>query len=556
MPRSLSPRSSLVLLRREAKRWLKALRAADPAAIARLRDAWPDAPTSPSLRDVQHALAREFGLQDWGALSAAVADLALDAQSLAERVAIILRHGWDGDRTLARRVLARHPDIATYSLFTAASCGDVPEVRRRLASEPETATQKGGPRAWTALAYVTYGRLDGTNAVTIAQLLLDAGADPAFTFDDGWGNPFTLLTGAIGLGEGVKPTHPQAHELVELLIAAGADPYDTQALYNTSIVDDDVSWTERLWQHCERQGTTARWSATEGASLGGKHKVGTLNYLLGNAVAQNHVARTAWLLAHGADANTVHAYTGRPVHTEARLSGFSAVAQLLEAHGARAEALSGALAFQAALMAGNAADVRAMATSQPALANSGAALLHVAQLGATDAVSLLLTLGAPVNAVDHEGISALHRAVQSGSLATVDALLAAGADIDLRERKWRDTPLRWAQVLGKPHVAARLVPLSRDVRALATGGHVARLEAVLGDDRAQAVHIRTRHDAPTPCFCLPDDDERAAEVVRVLLAHGADPSVTNPQGKTAGQVARLRGLDEAADLLSPEADTD
>jgi uncharacterized protein len=34
----------------------------------------------------------------------------------------------------------------------------------------------------------------------MARLLLDAGADPHFRFDDGWGNAFTLITGAIGQG--------------------------------------------------------------------------------------------------------------------------------------------------------------------------------------------------------------------------------------------------------------------------------------------------------------------------------------------------------------------
>ena len=60
-------------LRKEAKRWLKALRAGDPAARTRFERAYPRAPTMPVLRDVQHALARERGYENWLAMTQALA---------------------------------------------------------------------------------------------------------------------------------------------------------------------------------------------------------------------------------------------------------------------------------------------------------------------------------------------------------------------------------------------------------------------------------------------------------------------------------------------------
>jgi hypothetical protein len=57
-------------LRKEAKRWLKQLRANDPQARARFERAHPHAPANPGLRDVQHALARERGAEGWIALKA------------------------------------------------------------------------------------------------------------------------------------------------------------------------------------------------------------------------------------------------------------------------------------------------------------------------------------------------------------------------------------------------------------------------------------------------------------------------------------------------------
>ena len=59
-------------LKKEAKRWFHELRADDPAARARLERALPGAPSPPTLRDVQHALAREHGYPGWPALKAAV----------------------------------------------------------------------------------------------------------------------------------------------------------------------------------------------------------------------------------------------------------------------------------------------------------------------------------------------------------------------------------------------------------------------------------------------------------------------------------------------------
>ncbi len=52
-------------LRKEAKRWLKALRANDPDARLRFERAYPSGPATPVLRDVQHALAREHGFDNW-----------------------------------------------------------------------------------------------------------------------------------------------------------------------------------------------------------------------------------------------------------------------------------------------------------------------------------------------------------------------------------------------------------------------------------------------------------------------------------------------------------
>ncbi len=549
MGRALTSRTNLDTLRKDAKRWLKAVRAGDAKARSRLDAAWPGAPAGPGLRDTQHALALEFGCESWIALKAAIEDLAVVRKSYAERVDQVLRHGWGGDVAAARRVLQHYPDVAKDSLFTAAACGDLGEVERRLDLDPTEAMRTGGPLNWTALAQVTYGRLDPTNAVAIAQRLLEAGADSNFQFDDGWGSPFKILTGAIGLGEGAKPSHPQVHELVELLIASGADPYDLQALYNVSIVGADTDWYEALWRRCEAGGALGKWRVAGEGRLGGGMGVNTLDYLLGNAVGQNHLERAEWLLARGADPDAPHAYTHQPVHALAQLSGFQDMAALLERHGARPAALAGVQAFQAACLRRDEAGARALLAADPALITDPAPLLAAAEFGNAQAVALLLSLGARAGGLGQDGISPLHRAVQAGSPETADLLIAAGADVDLRERRWNGTPLSWAAVLARPRLAERLAPLSSDVRALASLGFLERLDAVLRARPVLANHLLPDERAPTPLFCLPDDEDAAADVARVLLAHDADPATRNGQGLTAIDAARNRGLDEAADLM-------
>ena len=72
MSRAITPATSLDTLKKEAKRWLKGLRAGDSKARARFERIHPTHTGEPVLRDVQHALAREHGHESWAALKQAV----------------------------------------------------------------------------------------------------------------------------------------------------------------------------------------------------------------------------------------------------------------------------------------------------------------------------------------------------------------------------------------------------------------------------------------------------------------------------------------------------
>jgi hypothetical protein len=78
--------STLDNLRKTAKRWLKALRENDADARARFARAYPDLAAEPTLRDVQHALAREHGYESWTTMirDRRAADVTAEGQSTAD----------------------------------------------------------------------------------------------------------------------------------------------------------------------------------------------------------------------------------------------------------------------------------------------------------------------------------------------------------------------------------------------------------------------------------------------------------------------------------------
>ena len=384
MSRTLTPDSSLETLKKEAKRWLKALRAGDAQARRRLIAATSTVPANPGLRDVQLALAREYGFRGWTALRRALDDLALARHSHDERVEMVLRAAmWQGDRASAARILARWPEIATANIYAAVATADRAEIERRLATDPAAATRKGGPLDWEPLLYLAYARFSDQPGLDAAQLLLDHGADPNARWIGPWGEPpFTVLTGVIGEGQGVQPPHPQALALATLLIDRGADPFDPQALYNTSIVGDDIAWLEFLWAQSERHRRIEAWRAVPETAIGGVVPLNALNYLLGNAVASNHPQRVEWLLAHGANANSLHAYSRRPQREEALIHGYEEVVALLDRHGAMAAPLTGKAAFRAACMRLDREVAHALVKQRPEVLSDAEPMLTAARPGA------------------------------------------------------------------------------------------------------------------------------------------------------------------------------
>jgi ankyrin repeat protein len=567
MTRTLTSRSRLDTLRKEAKRWIQALRAGDAQALQRLRKAHPTAPKDPGLRDIQHALAREYGEASWAALKEKLAELALAGKGVEARVDEFLveacihygvrpgtekwdRHYIDSPSRwdYAARILARHPSIASHSFLAAVVSGNLEEVKRRLAARPALATEKGGPAQWDPLFYVCYNRLPTKeardNSVEIARALLDAGAGPDATLKGDLAL-FPALTGAIGGGEFGQPPHAQAVALAELLIERGADPWNPQALYNTALGSNDTVWPDFLYERSARRNETSKWTAASPDWP----QTGIMDWLLSHAVTANSLLRARWTLERGANPSQPHFYSKRNLHTEARLNGFGEMAELLVQHGAKPENLAGHDEFQAAALRGDRATVQALAADHPEYLRFPAPLFKAAEQNRVDVATMLLDLGMSPDVTGHANTRPLHRAAANDSVEVGKLLIERGAEIDPVETYQNGVPLGWSIYAGKGALAETLARLSRHTRVLTRMGHLARLRELFAEDPSLALEMI---DGGSLLFYLPDDEARAIEVAELLISHGADRLARNAEGSTPAEQAEKMGFDVLADLLGKE----
>ncbi|MFI5310772.1 MAG: ankyrin repeat domain-containing protein [Gemmatimonadales bacterium] len=596
MPRLLTPRSSLESLKREAKRWLTALRENVADARARLHRALPDAPAIPTLRDVQHALAREFGLPGWTALKDQVAQLVRIAHveadapaepTLDELVARFLDlacpdHHVRGlpdharARHTAMRLLERYPEIAGANFCTQVVCGDLAAVERALADRPELASLKSGepsrarsgsggsgdmfkdigPKDLDPLSYLCFTRLPlptvSENAVAIARALLDRGANPNVHFMAG-GSRYTPLVGVIGEGEEDRPPHPQRDALARLLLERGAEPYDNQVTYNVGFHGRMLWWLELIYARSLELGRKGDWDDPEWPMLDMGGYGSGARWYLEMAIKHDDAALAEWCLAHGANPNAAPASDKRrpkfSLYEMAVRRGRTAIAELLVRHDAMATpvVLEGMDAFVAACLRLDHENVRAQVAHRPEYLRETAAIFAATKQDRADVVALLLDLGVSPDVENEHKERPLHIAGYSNALRVAELLIARGAEIDPRERHWWNTPLGCAVHYEHSAMIALLGRHSRDVWELTFTGNVERLREVLREEPERA---RVVADGETPLMWLPPDDEaRTIEVVTLLLAAGADASVRNKDGATAAQRAERLGMFEVAALL-------
>lgn len=576
MNRKLTPQSTLENLKREAKRWLAALRANDEEARARFDRANPNVSGDATLRDVQHALASEHGLAGWTALKNQLAgDKRPDADS-AERESWFIQNACP-DHTvrgapahvmawhITDRMLKRDPDIATDSFFSAVACGNLGEVQRVLAERPEAAVEKGGPKRWEPLLYLAFSRVPllaaSDNAVAIATSLLDRGADPNVFFNAG-DSAYTPLVGVAGEGEEERPPRSQRDALAELFLERGAKPYDQQVVYNIHFHGNVLWYLRLMYEASVRLGQGADWDDPEWSRLDMGGYGSGARWHLEIAIKKNDLELAEWVLSHGANPNAAPArdrrFPQRTLYQEAVRNGLTELADLLVRHGAKRDepVMEGEEAFLAACFRLDRDAVRALLSRHPEYLRSPHAMFAAATRDRADVAALLLELGVSPN-IDAPGAGKehpLHTAAWSDSPGVGALLIERGAEIDYRESNYGATALGFAYHGQRQRMIELLGRFSRDVWNLAASGHVERLRELLTTEPelAKAVHPT----GETPLMRLPDDEARAIEITELFLAHGADPTVRNKHGDerfldglTAAECADKRGLYRVAELL-------
>jgi len=157
-------------------------------------------------------------------------------------------------------------------------------------------------------------------------------------------------------------------------------------------------------------------------------------------------------------------------------------------------------------------------------------IFEASVLGRVDRIQEILK-SSPARVSEHapDGFTPVALAAFFGQPAAVKALIAAGADVNAAAKN----PLK---------VAA--------LHAAVAGGKLdivkAILEAGADPNAQQQAGFRAMHEAGT---------RANRPLAELLLAHGADPSLPNDEGKSAIALAREKGQTEFADWLASKSPT-
>jgi len=333
--------------------------------------------------------------------------------------------------------------------------------------------------------------------------------------------------------------HLANHDMIDALLKAGADPkaatrLGATPLYLASVTGDPVSIkklltagadpNEKILEHGESSLMFASRSGNIESVrilLEAGAKVDVADQLRGTtalmwAAEQNHADIVKLLLDHKApaDARTkVTAGAVRPARKPAKAAA-AAAADGQEEEEAPAQAL-------------------------PASANSTGgvtALMLAVRENAVEAATALLDGGAPINEITGNGSTALLVATQNGNARMANLLIERGADVNIANGKgWNPLYLAIkARTMEKgtmPNPEVDENGLMEDIKMMVDKG--ANVNARLKADTEihngiAATWLREAGATPFLRASLCGD----LEVMKLLLAHGADPRISTTDGTT------------------------
>lgn len=188
-------------------------------------------------------------------------------------------------------------------------------------------------------------------------------------------------------------------------------------------------------------------------------------------------------------------------------------------------------------------------------------LSHAAQSGHLEMVDLLLQRGAPINARNLAGSTALFAAAERGQTAVVRRLIDRGADVSLKGRS-DISPVAAAAFAGRASLVKLLIEHGADARSpddtgktpiiyAAASGQLEIVKLLL----AQNIDINARYANDLTLLmwaCGPDDsvaEPQALEVTSYLVAAGAHIDDRDARGRTALMIAAEGNRPDVVKLL-------
>jgi ankyrin repeat protein len=413
------------------------------------------------LHDAQSCLAREHGFASWPDLKHYVEVRAAAQKDRAARALHWCRLIYSGDvggtsnranPRVALRILADDPELLAGDPWLACAVGDERALRQATQSDSSWVNRPGGPLRLPPLFAVAHSSLLRVDEFRerlhrCAQLLIADGADvnqrihsrwpPASLESPDTHYPLSTLYGAAGVNHDIT--------LARMLLDAGADPNDGESLYHSL---ENPACTRLLLERGARiAGSNAIYRSID------LEDDAALKLLLAHGGDPNEPARNAPLSDWGSPLLWA-IYRRRPRHAKALLDagadpsrrnpdgvspyrlalrfGLTDVAALLHAQVSVPE-IPDDERFVAACARGDEAEARAIRNSHPTLPGSLSPeqlrlLPDMTAAGADDAVRLMVRLGWPVAVRGGDwDASALNLAVFRGNAALTRFLLEHGA---------------------------------------------------------------------------------------------------------------------------------
>ena len=187
-------------------------------------------------------------------------------------------------------------------------------------------------------------------------------------------------------------------------------------------------------------------------------------------------------------------------------------------------------------------------------------LIQAAERGDAALVQQLLREGADLNGRDARGRTPIMAATHANKPAIVKILIQAGADINLQD-EIKDNPFLYAGAEGLLDVLKLLIDAGADTRITnrfggtalipaAERGHVEVVEELLPRTDVKLDHVNNLGwTALLEAVILGDGGPRRTEVVRLLIAAGANVNIADGRGVSPLAHARQRGYTQMIALL-------